>query len=99
MPPSKFSFWDWLIYTQLHEIIEAHEQGPQHRAEEECDMIGILIQDMLQAGFDPAETFKTRLSSNIQREPEIYKKYTESWEKVLTAWHYLKCDGKFGSPQ
>jgi len=61
-------------------------------------MIGIILQDLIQAGFDPAKEFAARMTRNVNLEPEIYRKYTKAYMKMLESWRKLKGGVKFGKP-
>ena len=80
----KFNFWDWLLYTQLHEIYEA--DTPSERAKEEADLVNVVLQDLEESGFDPVSVFSKRAedkSDDFGRIVTIYRnKFKETIEQA-----------------
>ena len=82
-PKGKYTYFDWLIWTQVHEIYES-APGSIERAKEECDLINSCLDDMIVHGQDPVSTFAARYSDadKGKQVATIVRKYRSRWEAI-----------------
>ena len=79
----KFTYFDFLIFTQVHEIYES-DPGSVERAKEECDLINSCLDDMIVHGQDPVSTFNARYGDGDKGKQvaAIVRKYRSRWEAI-----------------
>ena len=82
-PKGKYTYFDWLIWTQVHEIYET-APGSIERAKEECDLINSCLDDMIVHGQDPVAIFNARYSDSDKggQVATIVRKYRSRWEAI-----------------
>ena len=81
MTEGKYQYFDWALFTQVHEIF-GEKPGTRRRAEEEADLMTVILDDMITSGFDPVAIFRARHKEKAPMAAEIVRKYREKWAAV-----------------
>jgi len=77
----KFTYFDWLLFTQLHEVYGTHPRS-RKRMNELADLINSCLDEMIVSGHDPVRVFTARYDDKGRTVRAIVKKYRNVWENV-----------------
>ena len=80
-PKGKFNYFDWLLFTQVHETFNTNPRS-RKRMNELCDIINSCLDEMAVSGYDPEKVFNARYEDKGKTVRAIVKKYRATWEKV-----------------
>ena len=77
----KFEYFDWLLFSQVHEVFE-HDVGTKERYDEEADIINAIMNDMTDNGYDPVKVYTDRYSAKQDEVRAIVAKYRAVWKEI-----------------
>ena len=80
----KYSYIDWVLFTQLHEIFES-PVGSRQRVEELADLINVAIEHIEDSGYNPVAVFAARCGKDGVKGKHalgIAHEYYSAWSKI-----------------